>query len=561
MNPVAEAVPEAAETPDSLVVEHLNVTYGTAGRAVVAVQDESFTIPRGKIVAIVGESGSGKTTTALAVLGLLPGTAQVRGSISLEGHEIVGASGRSLRALRRGIVALIPQDPTLSLSPTKTIGAHMADTLRLRGLPRQVIGAQTETYLALAGLDHPAVRAKQYPHQLSGGMRQRVLIALAIASEPDVIIADEPTSALDVTVQKRILDHLESLVAERGITLVIITHNLAVAADRSDRIIVMQAGRIVERGVTSEVLRDPREPYTRRLIDAAPSLRGGGAVVVRHREDEVLSQEGLLREPLLELNDVSVRYTLPRTVNGPRFVQALDRVSLSVAKGQTLAVVGESGSGKSTAVRVALGTIAPQTGEARFDGQRLDQLSHKDLRSLRRRFQLVQQTPHASLNPRLSVFDSIVEPLRSTHTVAGRNLSATVGSLLDSVGLPVSVARRRPSELSGGQVQRVAIARALILEPDAIYLDEPVSALDVSVQAQVLELLVDLQERLGLTYVLVTHDLAVVAETAHRVVVLRRGQVVEEGTTERIFTDPRHDYTRQLIDSVPGRRHPAAIAG
>lgn len=540
-----------------LVVEGLHVSYGRGGESVSAVEQESFELNAGEVLAIVGESGSGKSTTAMAILGLLPATATARGSIRIQGREVIGASAQVLQELRRGVVSLIPQDPGLSLSPTKTIGHHLEDTLRLRGVPRSQWPSEVVTHLELAGLENAAVIARQYPHQLSGGMRQRVLIAVAIASQPALIVADEPTSALDVTIQKRILDHLESLVAERGIALVLITHDLAVAADRSNRIQVMQAGRIVEHGPSAQLLDAPQHAYTKRLLAAAPALGTAGRVPVTHPD---AGEDSHSAPPLIELDSVSLRFPLPRTINGPAHIQALDQVTLTASRGKTLAIVGESGSGKSTSLRVALGLLQPDSGEVSFDGQRLSELSRGELRRWRTRFQLVQQTPHASLNPRLSAFDSVVEPLRSTHTHRGKNLGKIVADLFDDVGLAHAAATRRPHELSGGQVQRVAIARALVLEPEALYLDEPVSALDVSVQAQVLALLTELQQRRGLTYLFVTHDLAVVAQIAHQVAVLKSGRVVETGSVSAVLNNPRHEYTRQLVESIPGRRPNPVIA-
>ena len=391
------------------------------------------------------------------------------------------------------------------------------------------------------GLDNPALRAAQYPHELSGGMRQRVLIAIALAGEPKLIIADEPTSALDVTVQKRILDHLEQLVKARGIALVIITHDLGVAADRADRVLVMKNGEVVETGPARQVLSAPEHTYTRALLAAAPAFGE------THRPLPV--KTGGAR-PLLSFDNVGKTFRLP---NGERF-QALQGLSLDVYPGQTLAIVGESGSGKSTSLRIALGLEQPGTGRVHFDGQDIGGLSWKQFRPLRQRMQLVQQNPFAALDPRFSIYQSVIEPLVSFGLLKGRELEQAARQLMDQVQLPASYLDRLPRELSGGQRQRVAIARALALKPDLLLLDEPVSALDVSVQAQILDLLRELQAELGVAYVLVSHDLAVVASLAHEVVVLRQGQVVEQGAADEVLERPRAGYTRELLAAVPGRR-------
>jgi peptide/nickel transport system ATP-binding protein len=377
-----------------------------------------------------------------------------------------------------------------------------------------------------------------------------VLIAIALAGDPEVIVADEPTSALDVTVQKVILDHLESLVRDRGISLVIITHDLAVAADRADRVLVMKDGRLVEQGRADDVLSAPADDYTRQLLLAAPSLAAGGRIVAHHTD--VLEAPEILR-----LEGVSKVYALPRTTSGSRTLTALDDVTLRVGKGQTLGIVGESGSGKTTLLRLALGLEQPTSGRIVFEDRDITGLSWRELRPLRRRFQLVQQNPYASIDPRFTVERAIVEPLVSFGIGSRADRHRRAAELADLVALPSSSLDRPARELSGGQRQRVAIARALALEPDLVFLDEPVSALDVSVQAQILALLADLQETLGLTYVFVSHDLSVVGELAHHVAVLAAGSVVEHGVAEQVLTAPTHDLVRRLIAAVPGVRVPA----
>jgi peptide/nickel transport system ATP-binding protein len=409
-------------------------------------------------------------------------------------------------------------------------------------------------FLEQAGVDEPVLRARQYPHQLSGGLRQRVLIAIALAGRPRLIIADEPTSALDVTVQRRILDHLESLVRDTGTALLIITHDLAVAADRSDRVVVLRDGRIVEQGVPREILVDPAEDYTRRLIAAAPGLAHGGRIVPRF---VAAKSETPDPDPVLRLESVRRTYPLPRG-SGDGVLVAVDDVSLELARGRTHALVGESGSGKTTTLRLALGLEPPTSGRVMLGGTDLSGKGRRATRPLRRAVQLVHQNPFASLDPRFTVGESIAEPLVSFRVGDRRSRAARTRELLDQVALPAAYADRLPSELSGGQRQRVAIARALALEPRAVLLDEPVSALDVSVQDQILTLLLGLQEGLGLSYLFVSHDLAVVAQVSHTVSVLRRGVVVEEGPVPEVFGAPRSEHTRELIAAIPGQRLTAA---
>lgn len=504
----------------------------------------SLTIGRGEIVAIVGESGSGKSTTANAILGLLPAHGRITdGSVAVDGADVTRARERELRRFRGRVVGYVPQDPMVGLDPTQRIGAQVAEAVRLRGIPTPSVDVEVLDALAQAGVDDPALRSRQYPHELSGGLRQRVLIAIALAGRPELIIADEPTSALDVTVQRRILDHLEQLVRSRGISLAIITHDLAVATDRADRIVVMRDGRVVEEGAPRDILTAATAAYTRALIDAAPGLAHDGELVARHRE--VAPAPDLLR-----VEHVGKSFPLPG--RRERFA-ALDDVSFTVARGRTLALVGESGSGKTTALRIALGLERPTVGRVEFDGVDLTAAGRREWKPIRRRVQFVHQNPFAALDPRFTVFESISEPLVALRLGDRASRAARARELIDRVGLPQSFLGRLPSELSGGQRQRVAIARALAPAPELVLLDEPVSALDVSVQAQILALLSSLQEDLGVSYLFVSHDLAVVADLSHDVVVLHRGRVAEAGRTADVFRAPTADHTRALLDAVPGR--------
>ncbi|NBH01668.1 ABC transporter ATP-binding protein [Amycolatopsis sp. SID8362] len=507
-----------------LRISDLAVSY----RGVPAVRDVGFDVGAGEVVAVVGESGSGKSTTAHAAIGLLPRGGRVDGgSITFDGRDLLSLSSRQWRSVRGREIALVPQDPAVSLNPVHRIGDQVAEVLKIHGLAdRRTASLEAISLLERAGVPSPSLRARQYPHQLSGGLRQRVLIAAALAGQPKLIIADEPTSALDVTVQRRILDHLTSLAAESGTAILLITHDLGVAADRASRIVVLSEGSVVEEGPS--VVSAPTHPYTRQLIAAAPSLSSPSR------------PPAPAAEPLVSVRD------LAKTFDGG--IRAVDGVSFDIPRGQTLALVGESGSGKSTTARMVLRLETPSAGSISFDGQDITTLSGPELRRLRRRMQIVYQNPYASLNPKFSIEDVVAEPLRAFGLPR-----TSVPSLLDQVALPSSVARRKPSELSGGQRQRVAIARALALRPDLVVCDEPVSALDVSVQAQILALLAELQSSLGLTYLFISHDLAVVRQLADQVGVMREGVLVELGPAARVLEEPEAEYTKELLAAIPGR--------
>ncbi|MFJ1807074.1 MULTISPECIES: ABC transporter ATP-binding protein [unclassified Streptomyces] len=544
--------------PALLEVRGLSVSYRTRGGTVRAVRGVDLDVWPGQVTAVVGESGSGKSTTAHAITRLLAANGGIdAGTVRFGRHDLTALSERELRTVRGAQIGLVPQDPTVSLNPVKRVGEQVAEVLRIHGLAtRRSAQSAAIAILDQAGLPDAATRARQYPHELSGGMRQRALIAVAIAAEPKLIIADEPTSALDVTVQRVILDHLQHLTEESGTAVLLVTHDLGVAADRAQRIVVMSEGRVVEAGPTRDILENPRHAYTRRLLASAPSL-----TTARPRATGSATAPAPDEAPLVEARHLVKEFRLPAAGGAARTLRAVDDVSLTLHRGRTLALVGESGSGKSTTARLVLRLADPTAGSILFDGADVTTARGAQARQLRRRAQLVYQNPYASLDPRFSVGEVITEPLRAFRVGDRASRLARARELLEKVALPASMLGRRPAELSGGQRQRVAIARALALSPDLVVCDEPVSALDVSVQAQVLDLLAELQADTGVAYLFISHDLAVVRQIAHRVAVMRSGRIVETGTAEDLFTRPRHDYTRELLAAIPGGRHASAGVG
>lgn len=642
-----------------LEVKDLAIDFTTdTGKPVHAVRDANFTVYPGQWVAIVGESGSGKSTSAMAVLGLLPGTGHVvNGSIKLDGEEIAGAKQSEFDKLRGTKMGLVPQDPMSNLNPVWRIGSQVKEALKannmdvahekrsalakaLAGDEVEVKGNDDETFLGTkelpelmaeakkalseagvtgaafdkavarfadewvpgsetrwrvaddlikagvaddqawylakkyvtgstmddriagllseAGLPDAATRARQFPHEFSGGMRQRALIAIGLACRPDLLIADEPTSALDVTVQKRILDHLHMLTDSLGTAVLFITHDLGLAAERAQHIVVMYKGQVVESGPSLEVLQHPQHPYTKRLVAAAPSLASQRIISAKERGenadallDHHIAGESTLEksEHIITVDHLTKEFKLPRK---KEMFKAVDDVSFSVKRGTTLAIVGESGSGKSTVANMVLHLLKPTSGKVFYEGRDTSTFKAKDLLGFRRHVQPVFQNPYGSLDPMYSIFRSIEEPLR-IHKIGDSKWRANrVKELLDMVEMPASVMGRYPNELSGGQRQRIAIARAMALDPDVIVCDEAVSALDVLVQDQVLHLLNDLQAEKGLSYLFITHDLAVVRQIADEVVVMQHGKLVEHATTDEVFDHPQKQYTRDLLDAIPG---------
>ena len=595
----APAASWKAESDPLLQISDLEVAFRSSTGLVPAVRKANLTLYPGQSVAIVGESGSGKSTLAHAVIGLLPGTGRVTGgTIRFQGRDITHLGTQELTALRGSSIGLVPQDPMSNLNPVWSIGFQVKEALRANGLAgvaddrlahlmaehaehtghagraghadraqkaapsaggRIDVDEQVALLLEQAGLPEASRRAKQYPHEFSGGMRQRALIAIGLAARPDLLIADEPTSALDVTVQRRILDHLQTLVRELGTAMLFITHDLGLAAERAEHIVVMHRGRVVESGPSLEVLQDPRHPYTQRLVKAAPSLasrriESAHARGIQVTDDELLgaSLGSSATEEILRVEHLTKVFEVRGAKGKDKTLTAVDDVSFGIRKGTTTALVGESGSGKSTVANIILNLIDPTSGKVFHDGVDLSTLGPKELFALRRIMQPVFQNPYGSLDPMYSIFRVVEEPLRVHGIGTAKEREARVAELLDMVSLPRSVMRRYPHELSGGQRQRIAIARALALKPQIVVLDEAVSALDVLVQAQILRLLSDLQSELELTYLFITHDLAVVRQIADDVVVMEHGRIVESGAADELFANPRQDYTRELIRAVPG---------
>ncbi len=541
-----------------LRVQDVAVDFQTVNGTVNAVEAVDLEVGVGETVAIVGESGSGKSTTAMSVIGLLPGNGKVvRGSITLDGQELVGASEHTMRSVRGAKIGLVPQDPMSNLNPVSKIGTQVAEALLAHGqATKKNVRQRVVETLAAAGLPNAEARANQYPHEFSGGMRQRALIAIGLACNPRLLIADEPTSALDVTVQKTILDQLGQMTTELGTSVLLITHDLGLAAERASRVIVMNRGRIVEQGPARQILEDPQEPYTQALVKAAPSV-----AIARLRPEAFRAKEQAPTAPAVVDNIVEVDgLTKVYPVRGQKedFV-AVDNVSFAIPRGETVAIVGESGSGKTTTARMLLKVIEPTSGSMLFDGQDVAGLRGKHLREFRQKVQPIFQDPYSSLNPMFTIERIIEEPLEFYKRGSSKERAARVRQLLDDVALPQTMLRRYPSELSGGQRQRVAIARALALSPDLIVCDEPVSALDVLVQDQILTLLKDLQRDYGLSYLFISHDLAVVRLISDYVGVMKDGALVEAATSEEIFTNPRNEYTRHLLASIPGNELDIAV--
>lgn len=563
-----------------LQIENLSVAFRAGKEFLTAVDQANLTIYPGQTIAIVGESGSGKSTLAHAVIDLLPGNGHVTGGrIMFEDIDIASANKSKILALRGSSIGLVPQDPMSNLNPLWKVGRQIKEALVANDVAHGAAAdKRVVELLEEAGLPDAERRARQFPHEFSGGMRQRALIAMGLAARPRLLIADEPTSALDVTVQKQILDHLDTLTDNLGIAVMLITHDLGLAAERADHLVVMYRGRVVESGPALEILQDPQHPYTQRLVAKAPSIASQRLSSVKETRAKVLEQAaeqaaviaaevaktgdefGKGSEDILVVENLTKVFQLRGAKPWQKTdFTAADNVSFKVKRGTTTAIVGESGSGKSTVARMVLDLLPITSGRVLFDGVDIRDLdSKKQQLKFRRQMQPVFQNPYASLDPLYTIYQSIAEPL-ITHDVGTKSeREARVRDLLDKVSLPTTVMSRYPGELSGGQRQRVAIARALALDPEVVICDEAVSALDVLVQAQILELLNDLQAELGLSYLFITHDLAVVRQIADNVVVMQDGKVVEQASVAEVFDNPREMYTRRLLDAIPGGSIPLA---
>jgi len=547
-------VTEANSTENPVLrVENLCVDARTPEGLKRVLDNISFNLEPGETLCLAGESGSGKSVTSLSIMGLLP-KASLRvasGNIILGNQDLTRLSNSQMRHIRGGEIAMIFQEPMTSLNPVMTIGAQLTEAIREH---QQADNAETmaRQMLEAVQIADPARRLKQHPHELSGGMRQRVMIAMALSCRPKVLIADEPTTALDVTVQAQILTLMRELKGEFGTSIVMITHDMGVVAEMADRVAIMQHGRIVEQRASLDLFANPTEPYTRKLLAAVPRL---GALVGTDGPPRVSTDAPRAKEqtaPILNVQDLSVSYGKSSGMLFRRQAPSatVRNISFQIMPGETMGLVGESGSGKSTTGKAVLGLI-PFAGSVQLDGYDISRLSHHEMRPVRRSAQMIFQDPYASLDPRMSVGRAIAEPM----TIHGIGTSAErrerVSELLRRVGLTPDAAARYPHEFSGGQRQRICIARALALEPKLIVADESVAALDVSVRAQVLDLMLELQETMGLAYLFISHDMAVIERMSHKVAVMSGGEIVEAGTRRNIFENPRDDYTKALMQAVP----------
>ena len=555
-------------TQTLLAIENLSVGFRHQQTVRTVVNDVSLQIEAGETLALVGESGSGKSVTALSILRLLPSppVEYLSGDIRFHGESLLHASDQTLRGVRGNKIAMIFQEPMVSLNPLHTLEKQLYEVLSLhRGMRREAARGEILNCLDRVGIRQAAKRLTDYPHQLSGGERQRVMIAMALSCRPAVLIADEPTTALDVTIQAQILQLIKVLQKEMSMGVIFITHDMGVVAEIADRVLVMYQGEAVETGSVEQIFHAPQHPYTRALLAAVPQLgamkgldypRRFPLISLEHpaKQEPPIEQKTVVDgEPVLRVRNLVTRFPLRSGLLNrvTREVHAVEKVSFDLWPGETLSLVGESGSGKSTTGRALLRLVESQGGEIIFNGQRIDTLSSGKLQALRRDIQFIFQDPYASLDPRQTIGDSIIEPLRVHGLLPGKEAAARVAWLLERVGLLPEHAWRYPHEFSGGQRQRICIARALALNPKVIIADEAVSALDVSIRGQIINLLLDLQRDFGIAYLFISHDMAVVERISHRVAVMYLGQIVEIGPRRAVFENPQHPYTRKLLAAVP----------
>jgi peptide/nickel transport system ATP-binding protein len=528
-----------ADAGPLLEVKNLTISFPSPHGMVRAARNVSWSIGAGETLVILGESGSGKSVSTSAILDLIDSPPAIIGSgeIFFRGENLLSMSPHQRKSINGAKISMIFQDPLSALNPVYSIGWQISETMRVHGVQADKIDSRVIDLLRKVGIERPEQRVHDYPHQFSGGQRQRIMIASAIALEPDLLVADEPTSALDVTVQAQVLDLLKDIQRESGMSLVVITHDLSVAARIADRIIVMKDGEIVESGLAADMLSNPQHPYTKQLLAATLGQTGFSKT----------SDGNGATEPLVEFRQISKVYGA-RNSDGSGGVRAVDDISFKMAKGETLGIIGESGSGKSTMAKMLLGLEKPTSGEILVGGRDVASLSSKDQFALKRRMQFVFQDPTASLNPQMKIVDIISEPWSIHRDVLPKSQwRSNACELLERVGLSAQFADRYPHQFSGGQRQRIAIARSLALRPDIIVCDEALSALDASVRGQIIDLLKELRRELGLSYVFIGHDLSVVRNFATRVVIMLRGKIVEQGDVETIFTQPSHEYTQKLL--------------
>ena len=530
-----------------LDVENLHVSFVSNEREFEAVKGISFSLNKGETLGIVGESGSGKSVTARSIMRLLPSPPSLlkEGSITFLGQDLTKKTDREMEKIRGKEISMIFQDPMTSLNPAIKIGVQIAEGLRKhRDISKEQAKQTTIELLELVGIQNAAVRFKQYPHEFSGGMRQRVMIAMALACQPELLIADEPTTALDVTIQAQILRLMKQMQRKFETSIILITHDLGVVAGMCDKVIVMKEGKIVEANTTEEIFNNPQHPYTKRLLNALPKLHEKK----KEKKAPLLPLDMDPSIPLLEVQDLKQYFTVEK---GQTF-KAVDRIRFSIRPGETLGLVGESGSGKTTTGRSILQLNTPTDGDILYRGMAINRLSRKKLKTLRKEMQIIFQDPYSSLNPRMKVLDIIGKPLDLHKLVKTKEQrTARVEQLLELVGLEKEHAMRYPHEFSGGQRQRIGIARALAVNPKFIICDEPLSALDVSVQAQIVQLLEELQQKLGLTYLFIAHDLSMVKHICDRVAVMNSGKIVELAESEELYSNPQHPYTKSLLAAVP----------